>query len=225
MGMLALFAIVVRLYEHDYRNLRPDPALLTAVFVFVTATSILLLNLLTAQLNCSYEFIYQASVGFARLNRAETIVETLKSCPLAKWHKFVKSLRFDQPLEFNEGDVGLPGGLQVQEPAFLNPVTHDRILRFGGSCAPEMPFPTDDTAMQADTEEDRFTRMENLIAKAMKRLSKSTTSKRRTTQGRMSGLDMSGMSGMSGMDSGLSGMGEAYDEDAYSDAGSFGEDL
>merc|ERR1719310_444342 len=99
--MLALFSITVRLYEHDYRNLRPDPALLIAVFTFVTATVILLLNLLTAQLNCSYELIYQASLGFARLNRAETIVETLKSCKMTQWHRFVRSLRFDQPLEFN----------------------------------------------------------------------------------------------------------------------------
>jgi len=194
---VSLFAITVKLYEHDYRNLRSDPALLTAVFGFVTATSILLLNLLTAQLNCSYEYIYQASVGFARLNRAEVIVETLKSCPDAKWRKFLKTLRFDERLEFNEGDVGLAGGLQVQEPAYLNPVTHDRIFRFGGSCSPEMQWP-EDTSQSAEGEEEKLARLEDLVASAMKRLTKSDElrlkhSIKKGESGGASGNNMSGM--------------------------------
>ena len=42
-----------------------DPLLLTAVFCFVTASAILLLNLLIAQLNCSYVYIYQNMLGYA----------------------------------------------------------------------------------------------------------------------------------------------------------------
>jgi hypothetical protein len=165
---VTLFAITVRLYEQDYRNLRHSPALLSTVFILVTATVILLLNLLTAQLNCCYEFIYAASVGFARLNRAEVIVETLKACPEARWKVFLKGLKFDDPLEFNEGDIGLAGGLQVQEPAYLNPVTQDRIFRFGGTCAPESPWPEDTTTV-VDDDADKLTRIEDMIQKAIRR--------------------------------------------------------
>ncbi|CAE8705297.1 unnamed protein product [Polarella glacialis] len=112
----ALFAITVVLYEDDYRSLLFEPALLTAVLLYVLASSILLMNLLIAQLNNSYVFIYQDMVGFARLERAKNIVETLKTFPMYKWKLFVESLKFDQPLEFNEGDVGVGGGIQVEEP-------------------------------------------------------------------------------------------------------------
>eukprot|EP00929_Paragymnodinium_shiwhaense_P092830 TRINITY_DN5283_c0_g1_i2.p1 TRINITY_DN5283_c0_g1~~TRINITY_DN5283_c0_g1_i2.p1 ORF type:complete len:2305 (-),score=689.54 TRINITY_DN5283_c0_g1_i2:325-7239(-) len=212
---LCLLAITLKIFEQDYRNLRSDPALLCVVFTFVTATSILLLNLLTAQLNCSYEYIYQASVGFARLNRAEVIVETLKTCPDAKWKKFLKTLRFDERLEFNEGDVGLAGGLQVQEPAYLNPVTADRILRFGGSCSPDMPWPEEQkTAEEGD--EEKLAKLEEFITNSMKKLLKGEAAR---SKKKMS-LNVKGSFG-SAMGSGF---GSCMEDDAYDNANEFEEE-
>ena len=37
----------------------------------------------------------------------------------------MSSLRFDQLLEFDEGDVGLGGGIQIREPANLNPTSEE----------------------------------------------------------------------------------------------------
>ena len=34
-----------------------------------------------AQSNCSYDYIYESMVGFARLLRAHILVETMKTCP------------------------------------------------------------------------------------------------------------------------------------------------
>ena len=56
----------------------------------------------------------------------------------------MRTCKFETRLEFDEGDVGLPGGLQFQEKASLNPISSDRILRYGGSCAPEMQWPEED---------------------------------------------------------------------------------
>ena len=39
------------------------------------------------------------------------------------WHHFLSTLRFDEPLEFNEGDIGLSGGISLAEPATANPNT------------------------------------------------------------------------------------------------------
>jgi hypothetical protein len=157
-----LFAITVGLYEGDYRELQHQPWLLTMVLLFLTLSAILLINLLIAQLNCSYDFVYQDSVGFARLARAELIVDTLASCPQARWRRYVSTLRFDSALEFDEGDVGLSGGIQVKESASLNPVVADSIQRFGGSCSADMQWP------EHEEKEDRFERVERLMQRTLK---------------------------------------------------------
>merc|ERR1711862_1060023 len=82
-------------------------------------------------------------VGFARLNRASVIVETLENCTPARWDRFVQSLDLDQPIEFNDGDVGLSGGIQVLEPSSAHTCAVDTVSRFGGSCSPDMQWPED----------------------------------------------------------------------------------
>lgn len=166
-SVISLFAVTVGLYEKDYRELSDEPVLLSAVFLFITAAAILLLNLLIAQLNCTYEFIHQDMVGFARMNRAKLIVEQLSSTPENKWIRFVKTLRLDVPLEFDEGDVGLSGGIQVREPASKNPVLVDMIQRYGGSTDPTVPWPEEERACG---DEDRFERLESLVHATLKKL-------------------------------------------------------
>merc|ERR1719171_2801578 len=149
-------------YEGDYREINDEPMLLGGVFLFVLASAVLLLNLLIAQLNCSYEFVYQDMVGFARLNRAAVIVESLETCSPARWQRFVKTLKLDQRVEFNQGDIGLAGAIQLNEPASLNPITTETIFRYGGTCSPEMRWPEDKSSVN----KDRFERMETLVRKA-----------------------------------------------------------
>ena len=56
----------------------------------------------------------------------------------------MSSLRFDQLLEFDEGDVGLGGGIQIKEPGNLNPTSDDIIQRYGGTSSPEMQWPEEE---------------------------------------------------------------------------------
>jgi len=190
---LALFAITIRMYEDDFRDLEQEPALLAAVFLFVTLSAILLLNLLIAQLNCSYVYIYADMVGFARLNRAGVIVETLALIPGAKWERFLESLNLDKPLEFNEGDVGLPGGFQVLEPAKNHVVPEDSIYRYGGNCSQDQPWP-EETVVGVE-EEDRLDRVEKQIAKTMRRLLAEHGGVKHRSGSNASSSFISGMSG------------------------------
>lgn len=167
--VLTLFAITVGRYEGDYRELDDEPVLLAAVFLFVLASAVLLLNLLIAQLNCSYEFVYQDMLGFARLNRASCIVETLETSSNLRWWRFVASLRLEDRLEFNEGDVGMAGGISTDELASLHPTVEECIHRFGGKCSPDMEWPQDKLT---DQDEDQFRKMEKLIKKVTKKLTK-----------------------------------------------------
>eukprot|EP00435_Cladocopium_sp_Y103_P061576 s587_g23.t1 len=106
--------------------------------------------------NCSYDYVYGDMLGFARLARASLIVDAMVACPPQRFAKFVASLRFDQLLEFDEGDVGLGGGIQIKEPGNLNPTSDDIIQRYGGTSSPEMQWPEEE-------KEDRYTRIKNLI--------------------------------------------------------------
>ncbi|CAE8735547.1 unnamed protein product, partial [Polarella glacialis] len=198
-----LFALTVGLYEGDYRDMINEPELLSMVLLFTTCSAILLINLLIAQLNCSYDYVYADMLGFARLSRAALIVDTLESCPANRWKRFIGGLRFNQLLEFDEGDVGLGGGIQIREPANQNPVTVDSIRRFGGSSAPEMSWPEDET-----DEDDRFERVEKLMAVIAKQ---AATWKKGAEEQRQGSRATAGSS-LSNSGIGMSGLGSDQDE-------------
>eukprot|EP00930_Biecheleria_cincta_P042504 TRINITY_DN29251_c0_g1_i1.p1 TRINITY_DN29251_c0_g1~~TRINITY_DN29251_c0_g1_i1.p1 ORF type:complete len:1177 (+),score=268.20 TRINITY_DN29251_c0_g1_i1:131-3661(+) len=218
-SLVALFSITVLLYEDDYRSLMFEPALLIAVFLFVLASSILLMNLLIAQLNNSYVFIYQDMVGFARLNRAQRIVDALSHYAMPRWSSFVEALAFDTVLEFNKGDVGFGGGLQIEEPASERVVLKDTIIRFGGSCSPDMMWPEEKSTR---AEKDKLSKVEALCKKALRKVTRdlkvvkksgvSGASQDHTGSGGLSGVSGisdsqgGGHSGVSGGFSGVSGI-------------------
>merc|ERR1719424_348509 len=91
-----------------------------------------------------------------------------------KWAKFVAEQGLDKRLEFNEGDVGLPGGVQVLEPASANPTTVDMIKRFGGTTSPSVKWPEEDS--QGDEDSDKFGRIEDLIKKLGDQAAKAASS-------------------------------------------------
>jgi len=169
-AIVSLFAITLGWFEADnVMDIRDsDRVLLSALLMFVGVSVILLLNLLIAQLNRSYEYIYTDMLGFARLNRASLIVEAMNNCSQKKWLQFRDNLHFDQKLEFDEGDLGLPGGIQVLENQNRHIVLSETIHRFGGSTSPDQPWPA--TATLADAEEERFDRLELLLQKTLKRM-------------------------------------------------------
>merc|ERR1719409_2234285 len=107
-----------------------------------------------------------------------------------RWAYFVGGLEMEKRIEFNEGDVGLAGGVQVLELASANPTTVDIIKRFGGTTSPLVKWPEEEN--QGDDDSDRFQRLEDLIKKVADQISKATTSTKKKKAG---GASSSGMSG------------------------------
>uniref|UniRef100_A0A7S2QH07 Globin family profile domain-containing protein n=2 Tax=Zooxanthella nutricula TaxID=1333877 RepID=A0A7S2QH07_9DINO len=190
-----------------FDELQRDEALFGAVFVYVVVTVVFLVNMLTAQLNSAYQSTYLDMVGFARLNRGKIVIESMPSVSRRRWESVSKSLRLDEKCEFGEGDVGLPGGIQVQEAAGLNPTTVDMIRRFGGSTSVAAQWPEE---QDDNDDDDRFARVERLIEKAMKRM-KGAGGSGRTRVGGTSGAGAgeSGSAGLSGDKDAVQGSGEA----------------
>jgi hypothetical protein len=167
-GALSLLEVTFSMYSGEgYSLMHEEPALMVAVICYVIITVVFLLNLLIAQLNCSYASTFQDMLGFARLNRGKIVIESMPLVAHYRWEAFVTALRLDDRLEFNEGDVGLSGGIQVTETASTNVTTVDMIKRFGGSTSPSMQWPEEEN--QGNDAEDRIDKIEKLIEKAMKR--------------------------------------------------------
>jgi uncharacterized membrane protein YgcG len=175
-GAYSLFRMVLGIYDaSDYKTIETEITVLLVVFIFGIASFIFLLNMLIAQLSCAYSAIYEDMVGYARMERADTIVDIMPQIPKKRWVRFVDSLKLHRRLEFNEGDIGVAGGIQMKEPASANPTTVDMIRRFGGSTSPEVQWPADD---QDEEGEDKFERMEKLIQRTLQRLTKKGGGKR-----------------------------------------------
>jgi hypothetical protein len=165
---LSLLELTFAMYPGTaYSDLQEEPGLMCAIILYVIVTGIFLLNLLVAQLNCSYATTFQDMLGFARLTRSKIVIESMPVVAHHRWEQFVTSLRLDERLEFNEGDIGLSGGIQVNEPASTNVTTVDMIKRFGGSTSPSMQWPEEDN--QGTDQEDRIDKIEKMIEKVMKR--------------------------------------------------------
>ncbi|CAE8734530.1 unnamed protein product, partial [Polarella glacialis] len=153
-AMLTLTEMSLSMYSTDNSEaLLETPIVLFVVACFLILGSIFLLNLLVAQLNAAYAAVYADMVGYARLDRGKIINETVAGVSNKRWSRWLASLRFDERLEYNEGDVGVAGGLQLLEPANANPTNVDMILRFGGSTSPAMQWPEPD---EEDNESDKF---------------------------------------------------------------------
>merc|ERR1712187_944941 len=144
-GARALYEMVMKMYSfEDYKLLEDEPIVLVGMFLFLVTAVIFLLNMLIAQLNCSYDTIYQDMVGYARLKRIRIVVETMPLVPEKRWLRFIQALGLEERLEFNEGDIGLAGGVQMLESASANPTTIDMIKRFGGSTSPSIQWPEEE---------------------------------------------------------------------------------
>merc|ERR1719313_2054349 len=144
-GGYSLLRIFMKAFDtQKFDALDAEPIVNTMVCIFVLIVNVFLTSLFIAQLSCSYSSVFEDMQGYARLERSKIIVEMMPSVPKARWYKFVSDMKFTQRLEFNPGDIGLAGGIQVKEPASLHPTTEDSIRRFGGSTSPDAQWPAED---------------------------------------------------------------------------------
>eukprot|EP00931_Biecheleriopsis_adriatica_P095522 TRINITY_DN6911_c0_g1_i2.p1 TRINITY_DN6911_c0_g1~~TRINITY_DN6911_c0_g1_i2.p1 ORF type:complete len:1051 (+),score=165.50 TRINITY_DN6911_c0_g1_i2:245-3397(+) len=169
---LSMLEITLRMYPTShFEELQSERWLLIGVTAFVIIVGIFLLNLLIAQINGAYRVVFADMRGVARLSRAGVIVSTLEQVSKQRWQRFLTRLRLDERLEFNEGDVGLAGGIQVTEPPNQNPTSVDAIRRFGGSTSRSTPWPAEQDEVDGE-DGDKFERLEKLIVRATKSVGK-----------------------------------------------------
>lgn len=167
-GALSLLRMTLGMFPGArFDGFETDPVILVLVCIFLISVCVFLLNMLIAQLTCAYDAIYTNMVGYARLSRMVIVVETIPSVTKKRWHRFYLGMALDQKIEFGEGDIGVSGGIQVREPANLNPTVVDVIKRFGGSTDATAQWPEEEGEGEGV---DRYEQIEKLIQRMLKRL-------------------------------------------------------
>jgi hypothetical protein len=115
------------------------------IISYMVIVCIGILSILVAQLSLAYEEISRDKKGFAMMNRAYVCVEVESILSLKYRRKIYAELGFDEPLEFDNGDQGPPGGIQIKEPASVRAhekYCPDRIQRSTGSTNPADAWPS-----------------------------------------------------------------------------------
>eukprot|EP00929_Paragymnodinium_shiwhaense_P097823 TRINITY_DN5941_c0_g4_i1.p1 TRINITY_DN5941_c0_g4~~TRINITY_DN5941_c0_g4_i1.p1 ORF type:complete len:680 (-),score=136.68 TRINITY_DN5941_c0_g4_i1:277-2316(-) len=191
-GFMAMFEMLLGVYDTlDYEVLSQEPVVRCGVYVYLVVAIIFLLNLLVAQLTCSYDSVYSDMVGYARLKRSRIIVETMPTVSVSRWTAFKDYLAVDSAIEFNEGDVGIPGGIQVEEPASAYPTTVDTIKRVGGTTSPLAQWPEE----VGEGTDHGFGKMELMIKRALDSLQQKGNARSKLSSGQAEGSERSGRSG------------------------------
>merc|ERR1719487_1851048 len=194
-GAMSLWEMLLRMFSTDhYKSLHDIPVVLLGVYGYLVTSAVFLLNLLIAQLCCSYDAIYADMVGYARLKRCRIIVETMPAVTPKRWNAFKDSLGFENRIEFNEGDIGVAGGIQVQEAASAHPTTVDTIKRVGGTTSALAQWPEE----EGDAEDDKFGKLEAMIKKAMDTMTANNSKKAHKKGGSSMGGEGSGVGEGSG---------------------------
>jgi len=183
-AVLALTQIAFGLYsmEHVSQLSQESGLVFGCIVLYSIAVYTCLFNLLVSQFCGIYMALAEDIEGHARLVRGHIILTVLKDIPLKKWTAFISSLKLDERVDFAEGDIGLPGGIKIHEPAYLHPVAHDQIQRYGGRTDPSLPWPEKD-----DQDEGMEVMIQRTIIKSVKKAMGQSTS-----QGDHSGSHHSG---------------------------------
>merc|ERR1712048_686538 len=210
-GAMALLEMVLRMFKAEtYIEMEREPLILAGICAFLVVSVVFLLNMLVAQLTCAYDAVHSDMVGYARLKRIKIIVESMPQVSEKRWQGFIENLKLEQRIEFNEGDIGLSGGIQVLEPASAHPTTVDMIKRFGGSTSPSIAWPEEENN---DDDADKFERLETLVKRTAERLNKTGGGGKKKGGKGSSSADQSGSGGAGDAGAGEgSGEGEGGDE-------------
>ncbi|GAQ91211.1 cytochrome b5 isoform [Klebsormidium nitens] len=116
-------------------------------FIYLMLANLLLLNLLIAQFSTTYEAVYKASYAVALRKLCNELLAIEGTLSVEERRKHYNRLKFDEPLEFDEFDMGPPGGIQLLQdvdPSADDTDDSDRIERYPGKASPDLPWPPRD---------------------------------------------------------------------------------
>jgi len=141
-SILNHIAIVTGIYNFDMKHYNP---LMTFLYIaYSVIASFILCRLLLAIMTTITIIEAPLVDGYAYSERVELILELESICTLKQRREFFLRMGMAAPVEFDEGDFGPEGGIQVREAVgrqMTKQAADDRIKRYPGECNPEKAWP------------------------------------------------------------------------------------
>jgi len=193
-----LFAVLTGNFVFSGEGLTAQMQLIFIVYTIVAV--LFLLNLMSAVFTASTYLQNKDVEGLTYLSRAKIIVELESVCTLEGRQEIWESHNFDQRVEFDEGDLGLNGCIQVSEALIKHAKDNkvdDHIQRFPGEASPKVPWPV--TTNTAKTFDEKLASLEGTLSRILKSMREmmkkqkgagniTSTSQGGTSQGSEAGL-------------------------------------
>ena len=113
---------------------------------FIMAVTIIMLNVLIAQLSLTYGKVMTFARPSMLKYRASVCLDLESLLPMSVRQHCYDSLGFDEPLPLSLSDVGPAGGIQdLESEADCPGYIPDRIKRYTGDATPQDPWPQHDS--------------------------------------------------------------------------------
>ena len=116
----------------------------TLLLIFVLSVTVVMLNVLIAQLTITYERVLSNMEAHALKYRASCCLDLESFIPMWIRRRLFVGLGFNTPLPFSPNDLGPEGGIQCLEPDDSEYYVPDRIIRFTGDASPKDPWPEEE---------------------------------------------------------------------------------
>ena len=116
----------------------------TLLLIFVLCVTVVMLNVLIAQLTITYERVLSNMEAHALKHRASCCLDLESFMPMRWRRRLFVGLGFNKPLPFTPNDLGPEGGIQCLEPDDSEYYVPDRIIRFTGDASPKDPWPEEE---------------------------------------------------------------------------------
>lgn len=174
-SLLNLYATTLGLYKFELSDFSAQMLIL---YIMYSITTIFVLTRLLLAIMSTITIEQDRHVeGFALIERADLTIELESSRDMKYRQKVYDSMRLDEPLEFDAGDLGPAGGVQVLEVVGrqkTNQSADDRITRFPGQCDPGNPWPriVSSTGKSIEERLDKLTTMGEKMRKTIVDLQK-----------------------------------------------------
>jgi hemoglobin-like flavoprotein len=141
-----------------------SPQMLIFYTLFAVYSFLVLLRLLFGWVIVICIKTHQAMHEFAQMRKSATLVELDSRRTMVDRRKTWAKLCFDDRIEFDEGDVGLTGGIQINRLITAKQMQHnrkigDRVTRYATACGDRLPWPK--AEVKADFIEEAMQRFES----------------------------------------------------------------
>jgi hypothetical protein len=155
----------------EYIELNLDSKIM--MLLYIAMVLFLIVTMISGSVSAMCHHISSDAERLCYKRQASDVIELESSIPLEERLALFDSFEFNKRVEFDVGDLGLTGFIQVVESVTAHRWSLeklDRIFRFAGDTNPRLPWPEDDTNATSDNDSGR--RLKALIDDLTNRLGK-----------------------------------------------------